>query len=271
MPITYYMVQLNPVLLFLLMICFGGIFIGLITFIFRKFINVKILRAHNEVTGFFFMAIASFYALLLGFVVFSVWEQLNEIESNVSKEGSSALALYRDIKYYPDSLESKELLILYMDFVYNVINEEIPNMARLEPSQKTGESFNKVFYKMEHLKPKSPYEIQLIAVMFAHLNDLASFRGLRTSSLESEIPLPMWLPIVFGAIITIICALLVDIEDTSMHVGLNALMGAFIAMLFFIIVLFAHPFSGSLAIQPKSYYNIFTVEQWSQEPPSKNK
>lgn len=271
MNITYYMVQINPIILFFLMVFAGGLITGLITYLFRKFIKVNILRAHNEVTGFFFMAIASFYALLIGFVVFAVWEQLNEIESNVSKEASSALSLYRNIKYYPDTLESKQLLNVYVDFVYNVVNEEIPNMARMEPNRKTGESFNKVFYKMENLNPKNPYQIELIAGLFHDLNELAMYRGLRTSSIEAEIPLPLWLTIIFGAIITIICALLVDIGHLGLHVLLNGLLGAFISMLFFVIVQFDHPFSGSLAIEPKSYYQIFTVEQWSHELPTKNK
>ena len=66
------------------------------------------------------MAIASFYALLLGFVVFVVWGQLNAIQSNVSIEGSSAMGLYRDIKFYPDTNDSKQLKIVYLDFVFNV-------------------------------------------------------------------------------------------------------------------------------------------------------
>ncbi len=166
MAIIYYLIQLPPFLLFILIISFGGIVAGLSTYLFRKYIKLKILRAHNEVTGFLFLAIASFYAFLLSFVVFMVWGQLNETQGNVSKEGSSAMGLYRDIKYYPDTIESKQLMIVYLDFVYNVIDEEFPNMGRLKPSRKTTESFNRVFYKIEHLNPKNQFQIQLVAEMF---------------------------------------------------------------------------------------------------------
>ena len=44
------------------------------TFLFRKYVKVKILRSHNEVIGFLFLAIASFYALLLSFIVLVVWD-----------------------------------------------------------------------------------------------------------------------------------------------------------------------------------------------------
>lgn len=269
MAITYYMLQIPPFLFFILIVSFGAIFAGLSTFIFRKYVNLKILRSHNEVTGFLFLAIASFYALLLSFVVFVVWDQLNGTSDNVSKEGSSAMALYRDIKFYPDTVESKQLMSVYLDFVFNVIDDEFPNMGHMKQSRKTPESFNKVFYKMEHLNPKNQFQVQLVAEMFNHLNELATYRGLRTTSMETEIPAPMWLPLIFGAIITIFCAMLLDIEHVRMHVALNALLGIFIGMFLFIIILLDHPFTGTLGLKPKSYKEIFTMEQWANENHSK--
>jgi len=269
MSITYYLLQLPIFLLFLLMISLGAIIGGLGTFFFRKYAKVKILRSHNEVTGFFFLSIASFYAFLLSFVVFMVWGQMNDISSNVSKEGSSAMGLYRDIKFYPDTIEAKQLMIVYLDFIYNVIDEEFPNMEQMKLSRKTPESFNHVFYKMEHLNPKNQFQIQLVAEMFNHLNELATYRGLRETSFIKEIPASLWWPMILGAIITIICSMLLDIEYARMHVSLNALLGIFIGMIFFIILLLDHPYSGRLSIKPQAYKLIFTMEQWANEPNSK--
>ena len=271
MAITYYMLQIPPWLFFILIISLFGSLAGLGTLLFRKFVTLKILRSHNEVTGFLFLAIASFYSLLLSFIVFVVWDQLNATQSDVSKEGSSAFSLYRDIKYYPDTVESKQLMAVYLDFVFNVINEEFPNMEKMKSSQKTLESFNVVFYKMERINAKNQLEVQLVGEMFDHLNDLATYRGLRTASMETEVPSPMWLPIILGAIITIICAMLLDIEHIRMHVLLNSLLGIFIGMFLFIIIILDHPFSGTMAIKPKSYMQIFTMEEWANKIPSNNK
>ena len=265
MAFTYYMLQISPFLLFILTISVGAAIGGVGTYLFRKYVKVEILRSHNEVTGFLFLALASFYSLLLSFVIFMVWGQLNETRSNVSKEGSSAMGLYRDIKYYPDTVESKQLKIVYLDFIFNVIDEEFPNMGNLKTSRKTPESFNRVFFKMEHLNPKNQFQIQLVAEMFNHLNELATYRGLRTTSTETEIPALMWLPMILGAIITMFCAMLLDIEHSHMHVLLNSLLGIFIGMFLFIIISLDHPFTGSIGIKPQSYKQIFTMEQWDKE------
>ena len=59
--------------------------------------------------------------------------------------------------------------------------------------------------------------------------------------------------------------MLLDIEHTRLHVSLNALLGIFIGMLFFIILLLDHPYSGSLSIKPQSYKQIFTMEKWDND------
>lgn len=265
MAISYYLLQIPSVFLFIFLILFGAVFAGLGTSIFRRYVKLKILRSHNEVTGFLFLAIASFYALLLSFVVLVVWEQLNETHSNVSKEGSSALALYHDIKFYPDTIDSKKLMVAYIDFVYNVIDEELPNMQVMQLSRKTPESFSKVFYEMEHLNPKSQFQIQLVTEMFNHLNELSTYRGLRIASIDTEIPSTMWLPIMFGAFITLLCAMFLDIEHTRIHIIINSMLGAVIGMFLFILIVLDHPYTGSHGIKPKSYKEIFTLERWDSE------
>ena len=111
MAITYYMLQILPILLFVLIVLACAFFAGFSTLLFRKHISVQILRSHNEVTGFLFLSIASFYAFLLSFVVFVVWDQLNATRGNVSKEGSSAMGLYHDIKFYHDTGEAKQFMV----------------------------------------------------------------------------------------------------------------------------------------------------------------
>lgn len=267
MAITYYMLQIPSWLFFICIVFFVGAIAGLATYVFRKTIRVKILRSHNEVSGLLFLVTASFYVLFLAFVVLVVWEKLNETHGDVSKEGSSAQSLYRDIKYYPDSLESKQLMALYLDFAFNVIDDEFPKMGLMQPSRKTAESFDKVFYRMERMNPTNPMQIQLTSEMFSHLNELAHYRGLRVNSMDTEIPGPMWLPIIFGAVITLLGAMLLDIEHVRMHIYLNVMMGALIGAFIFTIIFLDHPYTGSHGIGPDGYEQIFTMEEWANESP----
>ncbi len=265
MAITYYMLQISPVLFFLLIVGGCALVAGLGTLLFRKLVKIKVQRSHNEVTGFLFLAIASFYALLLSFIVLVVWEQLNETIGIVSKEGSTAMTLYRDIKYYPDTVRSKPLKTAYLNFVFDVVDDEFPEMARMERARGTSESFDLVFVRMAQLDPKTPMESMLVSEMMTQLNTLAADRGQRITTMDVEIRPPLWMPIILGALITLLCAMYLDIERLRMHFILTALLGAFIGMFLFVIVVLDHPYSGVFGLKPDSYMQIFTSEKWSKE------
>ena len=265
MAITYYMLQISPVLFFLLIVGGCALVAGLGTLLFRKLVKIKVQRSHNEVTGFLFLAIASFYALLLSFIVLVVWEQLNETIGIVSKEGSTAMTLYRDIKYYPDTVRSKPLKTAYLNFVFDVVDDEFPGMARMERARETSESFDLVFVRMAQLDPKTPMESMLVSEMMTQLNTLAADRGQRITTMDVEIRPPLWMPIILGALITLLCAMYLDIERLRMHFILTALLGAFIGMFLFVIVVLDHPYSGVFGLKPDSYMQIFTSEKWSKE------
>lgn len=261
MAVTYYMLRFSPILFFILFVIVCAAIAGITTWFFRRKSKLKILRSHNEVTGFFFIAIAGFYGLLMSFVVLVVWDQLNEVRGNVSKEGSYALSLYRDIKFYPDTTQSKDLLNQYLEYAYYVVDEEFPNMEKMKLSRAGPDALNSVFYKLEHLDPKNPLQVQLVAEMFQHLNELTVYRGLRIASMDSEISPPIWLPIILGALITLLCSILLDIEHGVIHIVLNSVLGAFIALFFFIIIILDHPFVGKYKLEPKSYKEIFIQEE----------
>ncbi len=265
MAITYYMLHLPPAVFFLLIVSIFALLSGLGTVLFRKLVKIKVQRAHNEVTGFLFLAIASFYALLLSFVVLVVWDRLSETEGIVSREGSAAVALYRDINGYPDSTDIAPLKRSYLNFCYNVIDVEFPNMQLMLYERKTPESFDLVFSQMAHLHPDSETEHILLAQMLSQLNTLTEYRGQRLSTMETEIAPAMWLPMLLGAFITILCALLLDIEHKTMHILLNSLLGCFIGIFFFTIIYLDHPYAGSHGLKPTRYMQIFTSEGWAEE------
>lgn len=261
MDITQNLANISPYALFFIIISTGAIIGGVGTYFFRKYIPLKILRAHNEVTGFLYLSIASFYALLLSFIVFVYWAQLNETRSNASKEGSAAIGVYRDIKNYPDTDDSKQIMKVFLVFVGNVVDEELQSMKEMKLNRKTIESFNLVYNQIEKINPKNPFQVQLLSEMVRHLNELAAYRGLHIIAMEAAIPTPMWLPMLLGGLITLLCAMMLDIEHGPQHIVLDSLLGIFIGMFFFIIILLNHPYTGSLGIKPESYKQIFTMEK----------
>jgi len=258
MPISYYILQLPPfILLLFIVLLFAGIGIAG-TYLFRKYGKQNYKRGHNEIVGFIFAVLGGFYGLLLGFVVFLVWDSANSAQTNAGKEGSLARGLYRDIKYFPGTAEVKPLMSSYMLFVHSIVEKEYPGMEKMEPySTFNRKYFNDVFIEVEKLDAHDTR----VAQMFHNLNDLAIARSLRELDGSSEIPREIWLPLIIGALIILYMAILVDVESRRLHITVTGLLGGFIGMVIYIIIILDHPFTGKMKIEPTEYNTILQMEK----------
>ncbi|MHB8206033.1 bestrophin-like domain [Mucilaginibacter sp.] len=226
------------------------------TYLFRKYVRLKIRRSHNEAVGYVFAVLGGFYGLLMGFVVFLVWSSANDAQNNASREGSLARALYRDIRYFPDTAEMKPLMNSYINYVHYVINEEYPTMEQMKPLTAASHTdFDDVFRQMEKLDAREPK----IEQMFTGLNELATYRSLRQLDASSEIPIEIWIPLLLGALIILLFSVMIDVESTRLHIVINGLLGAFIGLVIYLVIILDHPFTGKIKIKPTEYQTILQM------------
>src|SRR5882757_3002892 len=126
MNFTYFLLQLPPFVLLVMIISFFSILGYAGTYLFRKYVKLKFGRSHNEIVGYVFAVVGGFYGLLMGFVVFLVWDSMSTAQNNDNREGSLARALYRDIRYYPEPAKVQPLIDSYLKFVKGAVNTEFP-------------------------------------------------------------------------------------------------------------------------------------------------
>ena len=258
MNFTYFMLQMPAFLLLLVIILLFSAIGGAGTYCFRRYVKLQPRRSHNEVVGYVFATLGGFYGLLLGFVVFLVWDSLNGAQTEASQEASSAKALYRDIRYYPQPAKVASLKIAYLLYVHSVIEDEFPSMEVMKPFDKHNRnSFNKVFETMGHLDMSDAYSAQ----MFRQLNELATYRSLRQLDASSSIPLEIWVPLLAGGAIILVFAMLLDVESWRLHIVVNGLLGAFIGLVIYIIIILDHPFTGKMKIEPDAYKTILLMDK----------
>lgn len=258
MDISYSLLRLQPQVLLLLLIVLCSAMGGLTTLVFKKYIRINVLRSHNEVIGYIFAAVGGFYALLLGFVVFLVWSSFSDAQTNANKEGSMAKALYRDIKYYPDTGRTVALMQDYLAYVNSVVHSEYPKMEAMKPfTTADRESLNKIFKRIEAMDAGD----SRTQLMFHNLNELSIYRSLRqlNASPSSDISLEIWIPLILGGIIVLIFATLLDVENRKLHALINSLLGAFVGLVIFIIITLDHPFVGKLKVEPDDYLQILEM------------
>ncbi len=248
------------VLLLTLVLVFASLNI-LVTFIVRNLIKKKKLGSFNDIIGFNFTVVSGFYALLLAFVVAEALSESSDVQKDADKEGSLAKNLFRQIQAYPDTNSIAGLKIEYLQYINLVLEDEYPQMDKGLQSESTRKAFSKVFSVIERLNPIDNFTQAKAQFMLESINDLATYRSLRVLAVESEIPNAMWLTLLVGGLITSILSALLSVENLRYHLFINGLMGAFIGLLFFLILILDHPFSGSLKVEPNGYKDILILEK----------
>ena len=87
-------------------------------------------------------------------------------------------------------------------------------------------------------------------------NTLAECRRLRLDAVTSGLSSIMWGVIWVGAVFSIGVAYLFNIQDWKMHATLVGLMGGFLGIVLFMIVINDKPFYGTASVPPDSYQLI---------------
>ena len=90
------LVNISPLLLCLLMMAVAAVLSIAGTLIFHRFIPHRSLKVHNDITGPIFNTLGVVYAVLLGFMVVTVWQGFDRAKLNAEKEVNCLASLYMD-------------------------------------------------------------------------------------------------------------------------------------------------------------------------------
>jgi hypothetical protein len=72
-------------------------------FLVRRLTSLSLQEEHNAVAGFIYSGLAVVYAVVLGFVLITVWGRCEAASGRVDQEGAALAAIYGLASSLPDS------------------------------------------------------------------------------------------------------------------------------------------------------------------------
>jgi hypothetical protein len=256
MTFTARLLLLPPWLLFLLInLLFVAISLGL-QFLVRGLLGHHLTERHNLVNGSIISISGTIFGVLVAFVVISLWQDYQKAVSNASREGTEALALYRDLNLFPDAgriLPAKEALNVY---IKKVIEDEYPAMAMLQQSPATQQAMDDIWNQTQKIRPADAYEQTLLREILTDLNSLAKLRQERLEELESSLPTSLWIVLFTAALITMMFSVLFGAERFWLHCLLTGMLAVLMATIFFVIINLDYPFMGEISVKPTCYMKL---------------
>ena len=243
------------VMLGVIMILSVVVFSAIGLLIVRRFVPLKVLKVHNDVTAAIFKAITTAYTVLLAFVVVISWQNFNETEKHTATEANCLVSLYRNSAAFGQPFVN-EIRPLIKEYVDVVINEEWKSLSRGEENIKARDILRNIWALYTGYDPKTDKEKIFLAESVRKLDNLREMRRLRIIDSRTGVHPVLWFVLVVGAIITIGFTFFFGLDNFINHTVMVFILGTIIALILLTIISFDFPFTGTVRIGPAAFQQI---------------
>lgn len=240
------------------LICLGAVAlsvligsIGLV--VFRKFFPTSLNKANNDCISLSLSTVGLFSSVLISLIVINVWSFYNDIEKKVNIEARSIENVYHLAQAMPEPIKSK-LVAKVGEYVDVVVNEEWPAMAANKTVGKQGRF---ILLDAKNLllsfKTNDLVTANTEQALYTKISDLFDARRDRLIATQDRVPDVIWLVMFLSAFLTILVSYLYTAESFTMHLISTGFITATLSASLFLIVIFGHPFQGSMRIEPTNF------------------
>ncbi len=207
-------------------------------------------QSQNDVVSYFLSAVTVFYGITLGLVAVGTWQTYSDAQNRVDHEAVALGGLYRNISAYPEPIRS----VLESDlrlYTRQVIDVGWPMQQQgIVPNNASGvlAAFQRDFMSFEPVT-----ERQKIVAMEAYrsFDDLTESRRARLNSVTAEMPGPLWVLVIAGAVLSIGATWFFHTARFGMHLALTVLFSVLIGLLIYLVASLDNPYRGRISVTPE--------------------
>ncbi len=245
-----------PSLILGLLVVGGGVTLSIIgLLIVRHSIHHSKLRLHHDVADPILGAVGAVYAVLLAFVVVTVWQNFDKSNSAVQLEANYLADIYRDAEAFPPDFRQKVANTL-REYREAVVKYEWPAMQKGQMSQEVEGIMKKIWTLYTNYQPKTKTEEAFFNESVHKLNEFREFRRQRIMDSRTGIHPLLWYVLLVGALAVISFTFLFGAENIKAQIVMGVLLSALISLILVAILLLDYPFTGDITISPEPFKQI---------------
>jgi hypothetical protein len=216
----------------------------------------------NEVTDYgqiFASAIGVMFALILAFVAVATWQNYNKVDDGVLKEANTLHNVYRNIGAYPEPFRSEmqEFIRRYVQFV---IETEWQKQASSQQDENAHRLITKINAAVLSFTPHDSREMALHQETIRIVSDYRGLRHDRIIGGRPNITPSMWITLIGGTIIYLLFLCFFDIPCFKHHAFMIGMFGAFVALVYCLLIVYNFPFTVPGAISSEPFQKL--LEYW---------
>jgi hypothetical protein len=209
-------------------------------------------HAHNDLIGWQLSILGTTYAVMLGFMLYTVWTDFAAADLNSDIEANALVNVFRLAEGLPDDQRAR-LQTLARSYADTVIRQDWPAMSETRVPEQSQEIVRQMWKTLMSVKTASPTESTAEDHALYELSELTEHRRTRLLQSASRLPNVLWCVLVIGGIVTIASASMFGSQNTVLH-GLQVF--AFSLLVSLVLVAIAdidRPFQGSVHISDLAF------------------
>ncbi|HTU50712.1 MAG TPA: DUF4239 domain-containing protein [Acidobacteriaceae bacterium] len=212
---------------------------------------------HNDVIGWQIAILGTIYAVMIGFMLYAVWNNFQTAETNANNEANNLVNLYRAA----DGLQEPQRDLIQQTaraYATQVITQEWPTMHTDEPG-KGEERFGGHQYVMKlwaatTQTPTANLQQQAsLRQVMIELSSMTEHRRIRLLESRTKMPNILWGVLVMGGMITIASSCLIGSENVPLHFVLIISLSLLVSLALVAIGDIDRPFQGSVHVSSTAF------------------
>jgi hypothetical protein len=202
--------------------------------------------AHNDLIGWQLSVLGTTYAVILGFMLYTVWTNYGAADLNTDSEANALMNVYRLSAGLPDQqrIQLQQLTRSYAD---TVVDRDWPQMANSEVPDGSREINANMWRTLMSVKAASPTEIT------AEDHALSEHRHMRLLQSASTLPTMLWCVLIIGGIVTMASASMFGSPNILLHALQVFAFSLLISLALIAIADINRPFQGSVHVSSYAF------------------
>jgi hypothetical protein len=209
-------------------------------------------RQHNDLIGWQLSVLGTTYAVIIGFMLYTVWTNYGDAEQSVNAEANSLVNLSRLAKGLPPK-DGEKLIALARTYGDLVVNSEWKEMdANVIPEQ-TRDIIREMWSTLVAATPTSASERAAEDHALDELSALTRYRSIRLIETGSHLPGVLWFVLMSGGAITIASTWMFGAASSTLHALQVSAFTLLIVLALAAIADINRPFQGSVHVSDYAF------------------
>jgi uncharacterized protein DUF4239 len=207
---------------------------------------------HNDLIGWQLGILGTTYAVILGFMLYTVWTNYGAAEQNVDLEATSLRNIYRLAEGLPEPQHAR-IQVLCRIYADTVIKKDWPQMAVDQVPAESHEINNTMWKTLMSVKSESPTQTIAEDHALFELSQLTEHRHTRLLESAFRIPVVLWFVLVIGAVVTIASASMFGSANLPLHAIQVIFFSLLVSLVLLAIADINRPFQGAVHVSSYAF------------------